>query len=379
MLLPDRRAYQVQCATNAATSALQSGFAAYDLVLCSRRIAIVVLGAAGLLGNLSVPSSAQEPKSRTEIIGDYFLQQQDSDAPSERYDANKAFVTYELSDRDEVIGVAPGSRATLPEVVRVVFEAENGSQTLCSGVAVAQDRILTAGHCGCGVPESYRVRFASDPGLNSEDIKLDRAPVVFPGYDCTREREPQPGRDLAVLYLRIAADKIRVPPVAQMTLPFGGTTARRAFIVGYGRADGGGFPNELLGAFSPIRDYFCVAGRYEDSPCARFREFVLSDLVSATVPGVDSCDGDSGGPVYWFGKTVDLDGTEKVHRFLIGITSRGLSGVPQFGTTGCGGGGIYSVVGHVDVLAWLSTNGATLSVGLNARQFAEDPGPTAQR
>ncbi|WJI42194.1 trypsin-like serine protease [Mesorhizobium sp. C120A] len=317
---------------------------------------------------------AEQPKTR--MNGEYFLQQQGATAPSEPYDPHKAFSAYRVTNGTEVF---EGTPVILPEVVKIVFKAEDGSPAFCTGVAVAADRILTAGHCGCGIPESYSVRFLSAPNLSSEDITLDRAPVVFPGFDCIRELEPQPGRDLAVLYLQIAGEDIKPPPIAQMTLPFEGTTARRAFIAGYGRTETGAFPNGLLGAFTPIKDYFCIRGGYAGSPCASFREFVLSDLISSAVPGVDSCDGDSGGPVYWFGKTMGHDGIEEVHRFLIGITSRGLSGVPQYGATSCGGGGIYSVVGHVDVLAWLSVNGATSSVGLNARHFAEDDASPAEQ
>jgi hypothetical protein len=38
---------------------------------------------------------------------------------------------------------------------------------------------------------------------------------------------------------------------------------------------------------------------------------------------------------------------------------------------GCGGGGVYSAVGHVDVLGWLNINGAPLEVGLSATDFAD--------
>jgi secreted trypsin-like serine protease len=110
-----------------------------------------------------------------------------------------------------------------------------------------------------------------------------------------------------------------------------------------------------------------------------FREFVLSNpSLGPGSPAIDTCSGDSGGPVYWFAQRYDHEGNLGVHRFLVGITSRALAGVDQsFGQ--CGGGGVYTAVVHGDVLAWLAGLGIHFSFGIDPADFAEVPVATDNR
>lgn len=279
---------------------------------------------------------------------------------------------------DDLDSVGPkifvgGKPVYLPEVLRIEFAGRNGQGSLCTGVAVAADKVLTAGHCGCSPWESYVVRaieLGSETPAPERTLRLAAKPRIFPGYDCRFNGAPQPGRDLALLELDGSIDKVRPAPVAPMFLVYDHPETRRVLIAGYGRTESGRFPLGLLGAFSRIADHFCRRGVFAASRCSRFREFVLSNMVSGSSAAADSCDGDSGGPVYWHTNVEMSGGTQELHRFLIGITSRGLRGVPQFGPTACGGGGIYTSIGHVDIIAWLTANGAPVEVGLEAKEFA---------
>jgi Trypsin len=273
--------------------------------------------------------------------------------------------------KPKVIGGVP---ADFREAVKIAFAGPNGGAALCTGIAIAADRVLTAGHCGCAGANSYKVSViaAEDAGSNpATEHVLTRPPVLHRGYSCAHSALPQPGRDAAILYLAPPIQNLAPAPAAAMLSVF--SDEKPAVIVaGYGRTITGAFPGGMLMAETKVLDYFCVRGQVRGSICAPFREFVLSGLVTSIAAGADTCDGDSGGPVYWLFPGRDLQGAARLRRFLIGITSRGLAGVPQFGATGCGGGGVYTTVGSVEFLGWLAANGAPLEAGPGARHFAQD-------
>jgi hypothetical protein len=275
--------------------------------------------------------------------------------------------------KEKVLIVGDAGRAAFfREVVRITFQTPRGP-ALCSGVAVASDRVLTAGHCGCENPDTYVVAASNERFTNADASLtrhvLSRPPVLYHGYDCSNAGLPQPGRDASILYLATPIDGLKIAPAAAM-FPVANDTKSQIIIAGYGRTLEGAFPAGLLAARTSVVDHFCALGQVGSSLCAPFREFVLSSLVTSIAAGVDTCDGDSGGPVYWIFPGRDAEGETRLRRFLIGITSRGLNGVPQFGASGCGGGGIYTTVGSVELLGWLAANGAPLEVGTGARHFA---------
>ena len=112
-------------------------------------------------------------------------------------------------------------------------------------------------------------------------------------------------------------------------------------IVGYGATDPQGeqYGTRLLRGVTTITDADC-----SDASCNG--SVSPGGELIAGGNGVDSCFGDSGGPVYL--QTADAD-------YLIGVTSRGLESSP----TPCGGGGIYT---RADAVAtWIEQeSGATL-------------------
>jgi Trypsin len=99
--------------------------------------------------------------------------------------------------------VIEGKPAYFREVVKVTFTVPSGGTALCSGIAVASDRVLTAGHCGCADVESYRVTVNAERvgfGVDPPTVHaLSKPPVLYRSYDCANAPVPQPGRVGAVV------------------------------------------------------------------------------------------------------------------------------------------------------------------------------------
>jgi hypothetical protein len=248
--------------------------------------------------------------------------------------------------------------------------------------------ILTAGHCGCGEPESYRVIIDDD--LNpTQTIKfgLSGAPVLFDQRVCRNARLY--GNDLALLTLKVAfhcdvavaaqADAWNVngtwiwqgtPAPADCRPADAQNAPGRSFgfsslsvldllptlrsgvkltAVGYGYTE-----KHVLGrrAFAqiPIASANCTEPQFAPY-CAPFAEMILASAVG-TQRRTDTCKGDSGGPIFLI---------NEIGYTLIGITSRNAPGVDDDPILHCGGGGIYTLLGRRSVQDWLLANGVGMS------------------
>ena len=260
-------------------------------------------------------------------------------------------------------------------VVKIEFKTVDGQDDLCSGFLFAAEfaagaQVLTAAHCSCGQPNSYRI-FHDIPGGDSKVFfVLASLPARYGDYSCALPPEGQIGRDLAMFWIKTKGETLSqsnatpsLPLIATMHQVYRDTATRRLVGVGYGRNESRDLPPVAVAAAIPIQSFFCAGGAFAASACASFREFVLADTSAG--PGTnrpDSCGGDSGAPIFWIPPlpaTGGLNPTDvkSSQRFLVGITSRALDGVQHNSGTTCGGGGIYTAVGHPDVIRWLTANG----------------------
>ncbi len=271
-----------------------------------------------------------------------------------------------------------------PEIVKIEFvdERVSSAKQTCSGIRLSDKNfvVLTAAHCSCGRIDSYDI-YLGESGDNhkktKQDFVLGAEPDRYGGYSCYQP-ETQIGRDLAILRfidasrINLASENQPWEPeffgqwrekagsdyalVATMHEVYRDRGTMRLTGVGFGRTEKGVLAYNAVGAVIPITSFFCGTGAFAASACASFREFVLADpSASVGANPVDSCGGDSGAPIFWVAPPVAKGAP--LERFLVGITSRALSGVRHIAGMSCGGGGIYTMVGHPDVIEWLRSHG----------------------
>lgn len=256
------------------------------------------------------------------------------------------------------VAVQPVTGAPDPSllVMGIVYNgSDNSDVQICSGTLVDPTHLLTAGHCACGNPTSYRIypTYSIYPpgntnikqaGLNTNYYR-SKVPVAFDPRLCGGGRIN--GNDLALLELAelsvpISSMNFGAPPY---TLLHELTKGEKLSVVGYG------YNNDNTIGFRykdkiPIMSVACTE-RIWAPYCASFAEMVLGEGPGAGQRD-DTCGGDSGGPVF---QSSDFGYA------LLAVTSRAAPGIQDATGKNCGGGGIYTLAGRDSVQQWLKANG----------------------
>ena len=221
-----------------------------------------------------------------------------------------------------VVGGSQVGAGDWPETAAVYFGGEVG----CTGVLIAPNAVLSAGHCTGGI---------TSVKLNTNDYSQGGERIAV--ADVIEYPDSQRTYDLAILILE---EESSVEPaiIAQDCVLEDLSEGAEVTIVGYGALDPQGYEysTELMEGFTTIDDPECTN--------------LSSGCAGAVSPGgelgaggrdeVDSCYGDSGGPLY-----LNTDRGD----YLVGITSRGYNT-----SWDCGSGGIY--VRPDAVMDWLEEN-----------------------
>ncbi len=227
------------------------------------------------------------------------------------------------ADPAPVLGGQPAPPGKWPDVAAVM----DGDVAFCTGTLVAPRVVITAGHCVDGPTEPTDVKLgATDSTGPGEVIAIEEA-IEFLNWENTY--------DIAVLILAepstIAPRTVATTCVTRESLVNGAPIT----LVGYGATtEEGDDPNTtLMEGQAAIVDATCSAGAGCQPAVSPGGEFVAGGQ------GVDSCFGDSGGPVYLNSRH---DGI-----VLAGVVSRPLDDA----ATPCGDGGIY--VRPDDLINWI--------------------------
>ncbi len=267
-----------------------------------------------------------------------------------------------------VLGGAQAPHGVFRETVAIHPRGDQSS--VCSGVLIDRNAVLTAAHCVCDLklnkPDTEAfVRIGDDVAEAAT-----RALRVLP--ERTRMRDERfcqkagaagfvPGVDIAVVFFREDRAAVRVDlggpyiiPRERWTDENGAlrvSTARIAgsdvylsastvglMVVGFGTNDTSTVADLGLKMFAeiPIASQICgSAAAEQQAGCAPGREAILIDW---KYHQRDTCNGDSGGPAFV------VDGSQY---YLAAITSRSVTK-----SGGCGAGGIYSLATPA-VVDWL--------------------------
>jgi uncharacterized protein (TIGR03382 family) len=239
---------------------------------------------------------------------------------------------------EPVIGGAAAPAGKWPDTAAVLW----GGDQACTGTLIAPTVVLTAGHCvEGGAPDAVLLgATAKSRPQEGETISVQRA-VAYPDSQSTI--------DVAVLVL---ASPSTVTP-RQIATGWARADIRNGApvqLVGYGTVDRNGNveTDSLMEASSTITDFNCSTSSGCNVQARPDGELGAGGM------GIDTCPGDSGGPIYV---------TTSYGNFLAGVTSRAYTSNQYY----CSEGGIYARADKV--VDWIQT---TASVTLE-----RVPGPTA--
>ncbi|MDQ3298718.1 MAG: trypsin-like serine protease [Myxococcota bacterium] len=214
-------------------------------------------------------------------------------------------------ESSEVLGGTAAPVGKWPDVVAV----RSGSQQFCTGTLIAPTVVLTAGHCAGDIDNVLIGTSSLARAAEGEVITVIRT-IEYPNSQST-------GADLAVLVL---AKPSRFTPrqIASGWARADIANGAQVALVGFGAIDRDGreFVNDLQEAMTTITDADCTAS----SGCVP--TIKPGGELGAGGMGIDTCGGDSGGPLY----LMTSYGT-----FLAGATSRGYNDNQYY----CSEGGIY--------------------------------------
>lgn len=247
----------------------------------------------------------------------------------------------------QVIGGSAAKAGAWPDVAAILFPLASGEQALCTGTLIAPTVVLTAGHCYDPLvpplPDHVLIGTSSLARPDEGETIAIRTGHVYPSAETTE--------DLAVLVLAKASSR----PPRKIATGWARTdliNGAQVALVGFGAidADAARFVDELQVATSAVTDADCSVSSGCNAAARPRGELGAGGM------GIDTCPGDSGGPLYL------LTGYGPV---LAGVTSRSYDDAQR----PCSDGGIY--VRPDKVIDWIDQ-----VAGVRVAQLAA---PTADR
>jgi uncharacterized protein (TIGR03382 family) len=223
--------------------------------------------------------------------------------PQATVDTNKA-----------VIGGAVAPAGKWPDCAAIMFSG----QQECTGTLIAPNVVITAGHCVIGGPAPDHVLVGA-PNLtrpqDGETLAVMKA-IEYPSS--------QTSIDVGILLLSQSSTKVTPRTIGSGWERFDIKNASSVQIVGWGATDKQAmmYPDDQMEATTTITDFNCTTSSGCNTPAKPDGEMGVGGM------GIDTCPGDSGGPVYL---------TSGDTTYVIGVTSRSYDNA----TYACSEGGIY--------------------------------------
>jgi len=288
----------------------------------------------------------------------------------DKIENNTGNVKVQVTQPDRILSADLNFRKSLRSVIKIEYITTRGEAS-CTGIAIARNTVLTAGHCACGSPTSYKLKIYNE---NSETDPwrirdVTTLAIPFDKTTCSRRGAISPGFDLALLKIfgPGLVGEADIIPITNLLTVYRDSQIVKLTVIGYGRTEDGSIPDKMaLAGHVPVKSFFCSE---KPDGCQRFREFILAGQTGNQAIQTDSCGGDSGGPVVYVRPTPEIPDVDEI--LLVGITSRALPDQPSV-TLNCGGGGIYTAIGRSDVLRWLDRNSVEYKLRLFTRPSVAD-------
>jgi endonuclease G len=221
-----------------------------------------------------------------------------------------------------VIGGSNAPQGKWPDVAAILYRQDDGSDfQMCTGTLIAPTVVITAGHCA--PTEDADIGTLDNVLLGTNSLARPQDGETVPVASFIEYPNSQSTVDITVIVLARAA--VETPrPIATGWARLDIQNGAPVQFVGYGSIDrnGNDYIDDLQEAMSTITDYNCSQSSGCNSAARPDGELGAGGM------GIDTCPGDSGGPMYLL---------TSYGNFLAGATSRGYDN-SQFA---CSEGGIY--------------------------------------